>query len=79
MENGWQRWALGITVGILMGGGGSAIYGNSQARAMEDRLNAKIIKLEGKVDRRSDVINDMAKSLARMEVEIRHIREALDD
>jgi hypothetical protein len=79
VEQSWQRWALGITVGILLGGGSSAIYGNSQMKAAEERLEEKIEALEVKSDHRYELLLDMSKGIVRLEEQLKHLTEKVDD
>lgn len=85
-DNGWQRWALGVTVAFLLGGGGSAIYGNAQAAAVETRLKAEISELKQEVrdseawqEKEFDIIISMAAGLARVEVQLEEIQRRLNE
>lgn len=76
--NGWKSWAIGALLGLLMGGGGSALYGSRQASNVEQRLNAKIAKLEVREERSYDTIIRMAERLARMETQLKNIERQLE-
>lgn len=77
--NGWQKWALGALLGLLLGGVGSALYGNAQAKAVETRLDAKIEKLEYANEKNFEIILKMSDTLARMETKIEYIQDRVED
>lgn len=72
-NNGWQRWLIGALLGLLLGGGGSAMFGNAQVKAVEARLNADIEKLEEKEDKNFTILLHLADSVARMETQLEYI------
>lgn len=76
--NGWKSWVIGALLGLLIGGGGSAIYGSAQAANVEERLNEKIAKLEARETRSYDTIIRMSDRLARMETQLQNIQRQLE-
>ncbi len=76
--NGWKNWIIGALLGLLLGGGGSALFGHSQASAVEVRLNEKIEELSSREERSLDALIKMAERLARMETKLANIEKQLD-
>jgi prefoldin subunit 5 len=71
--NGWQRWVIGALLGLLLGGVGSAIFGNAQVNAVETRLQANIEKLEQREQKNFEIILKMSDSLARVEAQLEYL------
>lgn len=77
-NNGWQRWLIGALLGLLLGGGGSTIYGNAQLRAAEMRLNADIKEAKQERDKNFDILIELSYSVARMESQLEYIAKKVE-
>lgn len=77
-NNGWQRWLIGALLGLLLGGGGSAMFGNAQVKAVEARLSADIEKLEKRESKNFEILLQLADSVARMETQLEYIVKKVD-
>ena len=75
-NNGWQRLLITALLGLLLGGGGSAIFGNAQVKAVEKRLSQDIEKLEKKEEKNFEILLQLSDSVARMETSLhRQLKE----
>ena len=41
-ENGWKTWAIAALTALVIGGGASGFYSDSQLHALEEKLESKI-------------------------------------
>ena len=77
-NNGWQRWAIGALLGLLLGGGGSTLVGNSHVQAVEERLSADIEEAKEERDKNFEILLQLSYSVARMETKLEYIAKKVD-
>lgn len=74
-NSAWQRWLIGALLGLLLGGVGSALFGNAQVKAVEGRLKEDIQSLEEREEKNFEILLQLSDSVARMEAQLEYLVE----
>jgi len=75
MNGSWQKWALGIAAGIILGGAFAGFVGKAYTDAVEARMIERLEKVETDQDRAIFSDLELIKQLTRVETLVEGIRE----
>ena len=79
MKNTWQGYAVAVLVSLILGSTGSYLMSSSRIDEVEEDLETAIEKVEVREQKNFEMLLDMAKTLVRLEEQIKYLRESLDD
>lgn len=79
MKDSWQGYALATIVAFLLGGGASTLYSKSALADLRETHEEDVAALKTEQEQDLDVLLNIIDGIARLETEIRYIKEKVDE